>query len=250
MMLPWMTCPVASFVQLSFQFWTMNSTMQWSLDCLVIRTIPRRYVYLLTPSLMFGVNWLPLGHQIHRDFLWVGFRWFKHGVITEIPPAVGVAWPTCLSEMRLKWDDETLPLPPLQGGNTIRQLLKIAKKAIPKEAWSRTPVVLKATAGLRMLPEEKAKALLKEVRTALALPSVWHKHHSSRHEAARETAEKPLLTCVAKKRRWVCPSGGHGCGSCGLCGVTIFVTENIESMLLFLSYIRPKFCCRGSALLF
>uniref|UniRef100_A0A674MZ10 nucleoside diphosphate phosphatase n=1 Tax=Takifugu rubripes TaxID=31033 RepID=A0A674MZ10_TAKRU len=56
---------------------------------------------------------------------------------------------------------------PEEGGNTIRQLLKIAKKAIPKEAWSRTPVVLKATAGLRMLPEEKANALLKEVQEVL-----------------------------------------------------------------------------------
>lgn len=138
------------------------------------------------------------------------------------------------------WDITSASI--LQGGNTIRQLLKIAKKAIPKEAWSRTPVVLKATAGLRMLPEEKANSLLKEVRSVLTLPSVWHEHHSSRHEAARETAEKPLLTCVAKKRRWVCPSGGHDCGSCGLCGVTIFVIENIKSMLLFLSYIRLKIC--------
>ncbi|TWW72144.1 ectonucleoside triphosphate diphosphohydrolase 5 [Takifugu flavidus] len=56
---------------------------------------------------------------------------------------------------------------PEEGGNTIRQLLKIAKKAIPKEAWSRTPVVLKATAGLRMLPGEKANALLKEVQEVL-----------------------------------------------------------------------------------
>lgn len=52
----------------------------------------------------------------------------------------------------------------LQGGNTIRQLLKIAKKTVPEEEWKRTPVVLKATAGLRLLPVEKANALLDEVR--------------------------------------------------------------------------------------
>lgn len=86
--------------------------------------------------------------------------------------------------MRFKCDDETSRLPSLQGGNTIRQLLKIAKKAIPKQAWSRTPVVLKATAGLRMLPEEKANALLKEVRSVHSPPSVWRKHYPSRHEAA------------------------------------------------------------------
>ncbi|XP_006786173.1 ectonucleoside triphosphate diphosphohydrolase 5 [Neolamprologus brichardi] len=53
---------------------------------------------------------------------------------------------------------------PEEGGNTIRQLLRIAKKTVPEEDWRRTPVVLKATAGLRLLPEEKARALLKEVQ--------------------------------------------------------------------------------------
>uniref|UniRef100_A0AAX7TY79 nucleoside diphosphate phosphatase n=1 Tax=Astatotilapia calliptera TaxID=8154 RepID=A0AAX7TY79_ASTCA len=53
---------------------------------------------------------------------------------------------------------------PEEGGNTIRQLLRIAKKTVPEEDWRRTPVVLKATAGLRLLPEDKARALLKEVR--------------------------------------------------------------------------------------
>uniref|UniRef100_A0A8D3DXE1 nucleoside diphosphate phosphatase n=1 Tax=Scophthalmus maximus TaxID=52904 RepID=A0A8D3DXE1_SCOMX len=51
-----------------------------------------------------------------------------------------------------------------EGGNTVRQLLKIAKKTVPEDEWKRTPVVLKATAGLRLLPEDKASALLKEVR--------------------------------------------------------------------------------------
>ncbi|XP_037551324.1 ectonucleoside triphosphate diphosphohydrolase 5 [Nematolebias whitei] len=55
---------------------------------------------------------------------------------------------------------------PEEGGNTIRQLLKIAKKTVPEEEWKRTPVVLKATAGLRLLPIEKANALLDEVREA------------------------------------------------------------------------------------
>uniref|UniRef100_A0AAX7SGU2 nucleoside diphosphate phosphatase n=1 Tax=Astatotilapia calliptera TaxID=8154 RepID=A0AAX7SGU2_ASTCA len=60
---------------------------------------------------------------------------------------------------------------PEEGGNTIRQLLRIAKKTVPEEDWRRTPVVLKATAGLRLLPEDKARALLKEVRHVFSLPS-------------------------------------------------------------------------------
>ncbi|XP_066551137.1 ectonucleoside triphosphate diphosphohydrolase 5 [Amia ocellicauda] len=53
---------------------------------------------------------------------------------------------------------------PEVGGNTVRQLLKVAKKTIPRPQWKKTPVVLKATAGLRLLPEEKAQALLEEVQ--------------------------------------------------------------------------------------
>lgn len=51
----------------------------------------------------------------------------------------------------------------IQGGDTIRQLLKVAKKTIPKEDWWQTPVLLKATAGLRLMPQEKAQGLLEQV---------------------------------------------------------------------------------------
>ncbi|XP_029454305.1 ectonucleoside triphosphate diphosphohydrolase 5 isoform X2 [Rhinatrema bivittatum] len=53
---------------------------------------------------------------------------------------------------------------PEQGAATIRELLEIAKNAVPSSQWKNTPVVLKATAGLRLLPEEKAKTLLSKVR--------------------------------------------------------------------------------------
>ncbi|XP_059908282.1 ectonucleoside triphosphate diphosphohydrolase 5 [Gadus macrocephalus] len=57
---------------------------------------------------------------------------------------------------------------PEEGGNTVRQLLKLAQKTVPEEEWKQTPVVLKATAGLRLLPEDKANALLDEVREVFA----------------------------------------------------------------------------------
>ncbi|XP_029114486.1 ectonucleoside triphosphate diphosphohydrolase 5 [Scleropages formosus] len=53
---------------------------------------------------------------------------------------------------------------PEEGGNTIRQLLKVAKKTVPRFEWKNTPVVLKATAGLRLLPVHKARVLLDEVQ--------------------------------------------------------------------------------------
>ncbi|XP_072480993.1 nucleoside diphosphate phosphatase ENTPD5 isoform X1 [Notamacropus eugenii] len=52
---------------------------------------------------------------------------------------------------------------PKQGAETVQRLLEIAKESIPQSHWRRTPVVLKATAGLRLLPDHKAQALLFEV---------------------------------------------------------------------------------------
>ncbi|XP_038818576.1 ectonucleoside triphosphate diphosphohydrolase 5-like [Salvelinus namaycush] len=53
---------------------------------------------------------------------------------------------------------------PEMGGYTVRQLLKVAKKTVPQLDWKITPLVLKATAGLRLLPPEKAQALLEQVQ--------------------------------------------------------------------------------------
>ncbi|NXY46296.1 ENTP5 diphosphohydrolase, partial [Ceuthmochares aereus] len=54
---------------------------------------------------------------------------------------------------------------PEKGAETVKQLLDMAIDAVPPHLWKKTPVVLKATAGLRLLSEEKAQALLLEVRT-------------------------------------------------------------------------------------
>ncbi|XP_019344261.1 nucleoside diphosphate phosphatase ENTPD5 isoform X1 [Alligator mississippiensis] len=53
---------------------------------------------------------------------------------------------------------------PKKGAETVRILLEMAKEAVPPSHWKKTPVVLKATAGLRLLSEQKAQALLLEVR--------------------------------------------------------------------------------------
>ncbi|KAM5218961.1 ectonucleoside triphosphate diphosphohydrolase 6 isoform 3-T17 [Hipposideros larvatus] len=46
----------------------------------------------------------------------------------------------------------------------IRELLDVAKQDIPFDFWKATPLVLKATAGLRLLPGEKAQNLLQKVK--------------------------------------------------------------------------------------
>ncbi|XP_055362546.1 ectonucleoside triphosphate diphosphohydrolase 5-like isoform X2 [Betta splendens] len=53
---------------------------------------------------------------------------------------------------------------PEMAGHTVRMLLKVAKKTVPRLEWKRTPVILRATAGLRLLEAEKAQALLDQVQ--------------------------------------------------------------------------------------
>lgn len=83
----------------------------------------------------------------------------------------------------------------------------MAKKTIPKEQWIQTPVVLKATAGLRLLPQEKAKALLDEVRLSLFLRQLGRetnhpkgmqttlcaRQRESKKDRKRKREEKPIL---------------------------------------------------------
>ncbi|XP_011907217.1 PREDICTED: ectonucleoside triphosphate diphosphohydrolase 6 isoform X2 [Cercocebus atys] len=51
-----------------------------------------------------------------------------------------------------------------QSAQGIQELLDVAKQDIPFDFWKATPLVLKATAGLRLLPGEKAQKLLQKVK--------------------------------------------------------------------------------------
>uniref|UniRef100_A0A674NTW4 nucleoside diphosphate phosphatase n=1 Tax=Takifugu rubripes TaxID=31033 RepID=A0A674NTW4_TAKRU len=53
---------------------------------------------------------------------------------------------------------------PEMAAQTVRTMLKVAKNAVPRLEWKRTPVLLRATAGLRLLPAGKAQALLDQVQ--------------------------------------------------------------------------------------
>ncbi|XP_050308072.1 ectonucleoside triphosphate diphosphohydrolase 5 isoform X2 [Anthonomus grandis grandis] len=53
---------------------------------------------------------------------------------------------------------------PKKGAAKIAALLELAKNEIPQEYWSKTPLIMKATAGLRLLPPEQAENLLTEVK--------------------------------------------------------------------------------------
>ncbi|XP_069684351.1 ectonucleoside triphosphate diphosphohydrolase 5 isoform X2 [Periplaneta americana] len=53
---------------------------------------------------------------------------------------------------------------PKQGAKKIEELLERAKEVIPSSELKNAPLAMKATAGLRLLPVEKAEGLLEEVR--------------------------------------------------------------------------------------
>ena len=55
----------------------------------------------------------------------------------------------------------------LQAGESVQQLINAAKERIPAKYWSKTPITLKATAGLRLLPQEESEAIIKEVKKVL-----------------------------------------------------------------------------------
>ncbi|XP_026274536.1 ectonucleoside triphosphate diphosphohydrolase 5 isoform X1 [Frankliniella occidentalis] len=59
---------------------------------------------------------------------------------------------------------------PKKGAATILELLSHSKlqHVIPPSEWANTPLALKATAGLRLLPEKQANAILDEVRSVLS----------------------------------------------------------------------------------
>ena len=52
-------------------------------------------------------------------------------------------------------------------GKSLNILLQKAKGKIDESNWSYTPLILRATAGLRLLPSEKAKLILEETKRVL-----------------------------------------------------------------------------------
>lgn len=71
-------------------------------------------------------------------------------------------------------------------------LLKVAKKTVPRLEWKRTPVFLRATAGLRLLPADKAQALLDQVTEGMtALFTVHQDQEEERKSLAANLCDTP-----------------------------------------------------------
>uniref|UniRef100_A0A0L0P9A6 guanosine-diphosphatase n=1 Tax=Candidozyma auris TaxID=498019 RepID=A0A0L0P9A6_CANAR len=82
---------------------------------------------------------------------------------------------TCVTPPKLLNEEFKMLNPGLSSFDTdtkgaaasLDPLLEVALQTVPKDKQSCTPVAVKATAGLRMLGEEKSQAILKEVRNHL-----------------------------------------------------------------------------------
>ena len=53
------------------------------------------------------------------------------------------------------------------AGDSLRGLIDFMKEEVPEPEWSRTPIWLKATAGLRMLDDASRDAIISSVRNFL-----------------------------------------------------------------------------------
>ncbi|KAJ3610928.1 hypothetical protein NHX12_023018 [Muraenolepis orangiensis] len=58
----------------------------------------------------------------------------------------------------------------------LMELFEVAKGSVPSSLWNNTPLVLKATAGLRLLPGEKATQLLNKVRAVFSESPFLSRH--------------------------------------------------------------------------
>lgn len=54
---------------------------------------------------------------------------------------------------------------PVKGAESLRKMLNLALSVVPSELQAETPITLKATAGLRLLPEKNSSAILQKVRS-------------------------------------------------------------------------------------
>lgn len=104
----------------------------------------------------------------------------------------------------------------------------MAKQDIPFDFWKATPLVLKATAGLRLLPGEKAQKLLRKV-SASASPKGWLMIAKTvQHPSTPEQAPGEGLT---GRKRVDMLAVSPQVGACGC--MTLFFLEMFKAIHVF-----------------
>lgn len=166
--------------------------MQTSFICLVISVILltfllgewlRNLYCLLSPisnlhSLVLGFYTDSINPLVDRIAVQLGYKQLQYSVIIDAGSTgsrvIGYEFHKGYLDGRLILDKElfieTKPGlssfhdVPEQGAKSIESLLDKAKAFVPQAYWSETPLVLKATAGLRLLKPAEAENLLNAVR--------------------------------------------------------------------------------------
>lgn len=129
-------------------------------------------------------------------------RWTSLQMFLIIQPSLSLTCPcVCVCTMFLPFFHIHSSCVFLKAAQTVRAMLKVAKNAVPRLDWKRTPVLLRATAGLRLLPAGKAQALLDQV-----------KHHNSKdlifHWEPWELLDEACLA-LSKGKRVLTSRWGH-----------------------------------------
>lgn len=128
---------------------------QWHFSCL-------RYISEYTcPSnadVLSKILMRWLAQVLSLSWVWVRYLLLSNTGFTSVEGELGGLFSDGLWEESIRKTSFSF-----QGAETVKRLLDMAIDAVPPYLWKNTPVVLKATAGLRLLSEEKAQALLLEV---------------------------------------------------------------------------------------
>ncbi|XP_034084381.1 ectonucleoside triphosphate diphosphohydrolase 5 [Gymnodraco acuticeps] len=116
----------------------------------------------LLPSLSRPANHSRIFYSVMFDAGSTGTRihvyTFIHGGLEELPVLDNEMFHSIKPGLSAYADS------PEMAGHTVRMLLKVAKKTVPRLEWKRTPLFLRATAGLRLLSAERARLLLEQVQ--------------------------------------------------------------------------------------
>ena len=90
------------------------------------------------------------------------------------------------------------PSDPAGAAASLNPLLEEAKRVIPQDLWSCTPVEVKATAGLRLLGESESGSILAEVRRRLEndWPFVVPNEKAVEIMDGKDEGERAVLVCA------------------------------------------------------
>lgn len=136
---------IVCVVILVFFFGTYTDSFHYAIDGLAVRLgyKDRQYAVVIDAG---STGSRVLAYEFHKSYL-DGRLVLDKEIFREVKPGLS------------SFVDN-----PTDGANKIALLLDEAKAFIPKHLWSNTPLVLKATAGLRLLDQTKADNLLNSVR--------------------------------------------------------------------------------------